>query len=309
MRVSLRHFRVFIAVAESGQISKAAAALFTSQPAVSEAIKTLETDVGVKLFNRTPRGVSLTYEGAIFLEHAQNVLATAVDAMLAPQKVRRDLDGELTLACTHTVAGYFITPLLSRFARIFPGIKVKLVELERPCIEDRLMSGELEVAVCLLSPLEHISEIETELLVRSKRRLWLPANHALLDRKNVALRDLEHEPYIMLTIDDADRTTLGYFERAGFEPNVVFRTSSMEAIRNVVSEGHGVTVLSDMVYRPWSLDGVRLVAVDLIDQIPSMDIGLAWNRASGLGRDAQLFCDVCRYGAGIVGSGMFAESQ
>ncbi|WP_445489634.1 LysR family transcriptional regulator [Rhodopseudomonas sp. RCAM05734] len=300
MRVSLRHFRVFIAVAESGQISKAAAALFTSQPAVTEAIKTLEMDVGVKLFSRSPRGVSLTYEGAVFLEHAQKVLAVAVDAMLAPQKVRRDLDGELTLACTHTVAGYFITPLLSRFARIFPGIKVKLVELERPKIEHQLMSGELEIAACLLSPLEHVSEIESELLVRSKRRLWLPANHPLIERKVVNLRDIEREPYIMLTVDDAERTTQTYFERAGFEPNVIFRTSSMEAIRNVIAEGHGVAVLSDMVYRPWSLDGVRLVAVDIADPIPSMDIGLAWNRAAGLNRDAQLFCDVCRHGSGIV---------
>ena len=120
MRISLRHFRFFVAVAESGQVSKAAAALFTSQPAVTEAIKTLETDIGVKLFNRSPRGVTLTYEGAIFLQHAQSVLAAAADAMLAPQQVRHDMTGEFTLACTHTVAGYFVTPLLTRFRRIFP---------------------------------------------------------------------------------------------------------------------------------------------------------------------------------------------
>lgn len=121
--------------------------------------------------------------------------------MLAPQKVRHDLDGELTLACTHTVAGYFFTPLLSRFARIFPGIKAKLVELERPSIESQSMSGELDIAARLLSPLEPIGDIETELLVRSKRRLWLPANHPLLKRKAVNLRDIEHEPYILLTIE------------------------------------------------------------------------------------------------------------
>lgn len=309
MRVSLRHFRFFVAVAECGQISKAAAALFTSQPAVTEAIKTLETDVGVKLFNRTPKGVSLTYEGAIFLEHAQKVLAAAVDAMLAPQNVRRDLDGEFTLACTHTVAGYFITPLLSRFHRIFPGIKVNLLELDRPDIERLLESREIEIAACLLSPLERHDIVETEMLARSQRRLWLPANHRLLEQKAVSMRDIQSEPYIMLTIDDAEKTTLAYFEQAGFQPNVVFRTSSMEAIRNVIAEGHGVTVLSDMVYRPWSLDGVRLAAVDIVDPVPSMDIGLAWNREIGLGRDARLFCDVCRYGSGIVGSANFDERQ
>ena len=309
MRISLRHFRFFVAVAESGQVSKAAAALFTSQPAVTEAIKTLETDIGVKLFNRSPRGVTLTYEGAIFLQHAQSVLAAAADAMLAPQQVRHDMTGEFTLACTHTVAGYFVTPLLTRFRRIFPSIKINLVERDRPEIERRIVSGEVDIAVCLLSPLQNLDRLETELLVSSKRRLWLPANHPLLERKRVTLRDIQSEPYVMLTIDDAEKTTRSYFEGAGFQPNVIFRTSSMEAIRNLVAEGYGVTILSDMVYRPWSLDGARLAATSISDPVPSMDIGLAWNRQVGLNRDAQAFFDVCRAGSGIVGSIDYDESH
>jgi DNA-binding transcriptional LysR family regulator len=302
MRISLRHFRFFVAVAESGQVSKAAAALFTSQPAVTEAIKTLETDIGVKLFNRSPRGVTLTYEGAIFLQHAQSVLAAAADAMLAPQQVRHDMTGEFTLACTHTVAGYFVTPLLTRFRRIFPSIKIDLVERDRPEIERRIVSGEVDIAVCLLSPLQNLDQLETELLVSSKRRLWLPANHPLLERKRVTLRDIQSEPYVMLTIDDAEKTTRSYFEGAGCQPNVIFRTSSMEAIRSLVAEGYGITILSDMVYRPWSLDGARLAATSISDPVPSMDIGLAWNRQVGLKRDAKAFFDVCRAGSGIVGS-------
>lgn len=309
MRISLRHFRTFVAVAESGQISKAAAALFTSQPAVTEAIKTLETDMGVKLFSRSPKGVTLTYEGSIFLQHAERVLAVAVEAMLAPRQIRRDMSGELTLACTHTVAGYFIAPLLSRFRRIFPGIKVNLAECTRPEIERRIVSREVDLAVCLLSPLQDLQRIETEVLVRSKRRLWLPANHPLLNKKRVSLNDIQSEPYIMLTIDDAEETTLGYFRKAGVEPNVVFRTSSMEAIRNLVAEGHGVTILSDMVYRPWSLEAVRLAAVSVANALPSMDVGLAWNRQAGLSHDAKVFFDVCEATSEIAGTVDYDERQ
>jgi DNA-binding transcriptional LysR family regulator len=82
------------------------------------------------------------------------VLAAAADAMLAPQQVRHDMTGEFTLACTHTVAGYFVTPLLTRFRRIFPSIKINLVERDRPEIERRIVSGEVDIAVCLLSPLQ-----------------------------------------------------------------------------------------------------------------------------------------------------------
>ncbi|MBB4299514.1 MULTISPECIES: LysR family transcriptional regulator [Rhizobium] len=307
MRVSLRHFRFFVAVAETGQVSKAAAALFTSQPSVTEAIKTLESDMGVKLFDRSSKGVTLTYEGGIFLQHARNVLAAAVNAMLAPQLVQRDMAGELTLACTHTVTGYFATPLLSRFRRIFPEIKVNLVEFKRAEIERRILEGDIDLAICLLSPLESGDQIETELLVRSKRRLWLPANHGLLDNKSISLRDVQMERYIMLAIDDAEETTLAYFRDAGLEPNVVFRTTSMEAIRNLVAEGFGVTILSDMVYRPWSLDGVRLAAASISGEVPSMDIGLAWSRNSGLSRDAKLFVDVCRSGSGVLAGTVYDE--
>lgn len=296
MRVSLRHFRFFVAVAETGQVSKAAAALFTSQPAVTEAIKALESDIGVKLFNRHPKGVVLTYEGTIFLQHARGVLAAAVDAMLAPQQVRRDMAGEFSLACSHTVAGYFLTPLVARFRRVFPDIRIKLIELDRPEIVRRIETGEIDIAVCLTSPLRDAERIETEVLARSKRRLWLPANHPLLDKTRVALSDLTSEPYIMLTVDDAEETTREYWQAAGLQPNVTFRTSSMEAIRNLVSAGLGVTILSDMVYRPWSLEGARLEATVLTDPIPSMDVGLAWRRDSELSRDAKAFFDVCKSG-------------
>ena len=294
MRVSLRHFRFFVATAESGQVSKAAATLFTSQSAVTEAIKALESDTGVKLFERHPKGVALTYEGSVFLQHARSVLAAAADAMLAPQQVRRDMSGEFTLACTHTVAGYFLPPILARFRRLFPGVVVQLVELKRPEIERCIDSGEIELAMCLTSALKHSDQIETDVLARSRRRLWLPANHHLLQKARVSLADVHPEPYIMLTLDDAEETTHAYWREAGLQPKVVFRTSSMEAIRNMVVAGLGVTILSDMVYRPWSLEGARLDVMSISDALPNMDVGLAWRRDSALSRYAKVFVDVCR---------------
>src|ERR1035437_4521106 len=173
MKVSLRHFRFFVATAELGQVSKAATSLFTSQSTVTETIKALESDTVVKLFQRHQNGMTLTYEGSIFLQHARSVLAAAADAMLAPQKVRRDMSGELSLAVTHTVAGYFLPVMLGRFRRLFPGVAVKLVELDRPEIERRIVNGEVDLAMCLPSPLQGCGQIETDVLARSKRRLWI----------------------------------------------------------------------------------------------------------------------------------------
>lgn len=294
MRASLRHFRIFVATAETGQISKAAATLFTSQPVVTEAIKALEEEIGVKLFVRHAKGVSLTAEGGVFLRHARSVISAATEAMHAPHRIRHDMTGVLKIACTHTVAGYYLPSLLGRFRREYPGIKLDLVELTRERIEEALLSGEIELAVCLISPLQHLDEIDTDVLSRSKRRLWLPANHPLLEKRRIRLQDVQPEPYILLTIDDAEQTTMRFWNSAGLTPNVTLRTTSMEAIRNMVAVGFGVTILSDMVYRSWSLDNAKLEAVTLDDVVPSMDIGLAWKRDVEMGRYARAFMDVCR---------------
>lgn len=301
MRASLRHFRIFVATAETGQVSKAAAVLFTSQPVVTEAIKALETEIGVKLFDRHAKGVALTSEGTTFLLHARSVLAAAAEAMQAPQRIRHDMTGTFKLACTHTVAAYYLPPLLARFKRQFPGIRVELIELTRSEIEQSLLTGEIELALCLTSPLEHFDEIDTDVLTRSKRRLWLPANHPLLNKKRVSLKDVQPEPYILLTIDDAAQTTERYWQAAGMQPNVIFQTTSMEAIRNLVAIGFGVTILSDMVYRSWTLENTRLESVTLADAVPSMDIGIAWKRDVELGRYARAFVDVCRATKSVAG--------
>jgi DNA-binding transcriptional LysR family regulator len=300
MKASLRHFRIFVATAETGQVSKAATILFTSQPVITEAIKALEAEIGVKLFERHAKGVTLTSEGTVFLRHARSVLTAAAEAMRAPHQVRHDMTGTLKLACTHTVAGYYLPMLLARFKRKFAGIRVELFELTRTKIEACLISGEIELALCLTSPLEHLDQIDTDVLTRSKRRLWLSTSHPLLEHKRVTLKDVESEPYIMLTVDDAEQTTMRYWEAVGLRPNVTFRTTSIEAIRNLVAENLGVTMLSDMVYRSWSLDNTRLEALTLGDAVPSMDIGLAWKRDSELGRCARAFVDACRATKQIV---------
>jgi DNA-binding transcriptional LysR family regulator len=80
----------------------------------------------------------------------------------------------------------------------------------------------------------------------------------------------------MLTVDEASNTAQRYWNRTSYRPKTIFRTSSVEAVRSMVANGMGVTILSDMVYRPWSLDGRRVEVISLADRIPTMDVGLAW---------------------------------
>ncbi|MGV8308152.1 LysR substrate-binding domain-containing protein, partial [Pseudomonas aeruginosa] len=92
------------------------------------------------------------------------------------------------------------------------------------------------------------------------------------------LADVAGEPYIMLTVDEAGQSALRYWQQSGHRPQVILHTSSVEAVRSMVANGSGVAILSDLVYRPWSLEGKRIETLSLVDPVPSMSVGLAWRR-------------------------------
>jgi DNA-binding transcriptional LysR family regulator len=277
MGFSFRQVRYFIAAAELGQVSHAAVELNVSQSAVTAAIKQLEDLLGTRLLVRHASGVSLTLEGARFLPQARAIAAAVAEAMRVSGEAPT-VEGRVRVGVSYTIAGYFLPPYLARFRRAYPGVTVELRETHRTAIEDGLVRDQLDLAVMLTSNLENTDQLRCETLFRSARRLWLPVDHPLQKAERVSLADVAREPYIMLTVDEAAFTARRYWDRTPHQPNVIFQTSSVEAVRSMVAAGMGVTILSDMVYRPWSLDGQRIDKRALAEEVPTMDAGLAWKR-------------------------------
>lgn len=273
---TIRQLRYFIGVADTGQVSRAARELNVSQSAITTAVKQLEEITGIQLFQRHPTGLKLTYEGNILLDHARRIIANVEEAIKSPRKFQKEVKGKINLAMTYTVAGYFLQPYIERFNRKFPNVKTLLVEAPRHEIEDGLVTGKFDCAVMLTANIVDQESIAYEILMKSKRRLWLPSQHKFINQQNITLKDVSEEPYIMLTVDEASNTAQRYWNRANYQPNTVFRTSSVEAVRSMVAGGMGVTILSDMVYRPWSLEGHRVEVIPIADEIPTMDVGIAW---------------------------------
>lgn len=289
MSLTLKQLRYFIAAAETGQISHAAMEMNISQSAVTAGIQGLEAQLGVTLLRRGAQGVTVTPEGARFLARARGVMAAVDDATRTPLGEETRVTGRLRLGVTYTVAGYFMARHYAAFRRNFPGVTLELSEQPRAAIENALVTGGLDLAVMLTSNLANDDELEAETLFRSLRRLWLPSDHPLLSQAEVTLADVAREPFVMLTVDEANRTAGRYWNLAGLVPNVVFTTSSVEAVRSMVAAGMGVTILSDMVYRPWSLEGQRLEQRSLKEPIPSMDVGLTWARGRQMSEAARVF--------------------
>ncbi|PLL12735.1 LysR family transcriptional regulator [Tabrizicola sp. TH137] len=289
MSLTLKQLRYFIAAAETGQISHAAMEMNISQSAVTAAIQGLEATLGVKLLSRGAQGVAVTPEGARFLARARGIMAAVEDATRSPLGEETRVTGRLRLGLTYTVAGYFMARHYAAFRRSYPGITLEMSEQPRAAIENALVTGGLDLAVMLTSNLANHDDLDAETLFRSRRRLWLPSDHPLLALPQVSLHDVVRQPYVMLTVDEASRTAGRYWDHYGLVPQIAFATSSVEAVRSMVAAGMGVTILSDMVYRPWSLEGQRIEQRVTVEPVPSMDVGLTWARNRPLSGLAQVF--------------------
>lgn len=276
MSLSLRQIRYFIATAEAGQVSQAAVNLSISQSAVTTAIKDLEETVGAGLFERTPHGMELTAAGRRFLSQAYEILQKVEEATQL-NLVTDAVKGTLSIATTYTVIGYFLPFHIERMKRQFPGIDIQLFELNRESVEEGLLTNRYDIAVMLTSNILN-PELTTEKLLSSQRRLWVSARHPLLAQHGVGLKEVAEEDYIMLTVDEASHSSLKYWSQTPYLPRISLRTSSVEAVRSLVANRQGVAILSDMVHRPWSLEGRRIETIALTEPIPSMDVGLAWRR-------------------------------
>ena len=193
----------------------------------------------------------------------------------------------MRLAVSYTVSGYLLFPVLARFRRMYPSVEVVLTEAARASVEEMVAEYTADLGILLTSNLADPAAVNTRTILKSPRQLWLPEGHRLTAQKEVAAADVVALPYVYLMPDEADRATQRYWETAGFNPNVAFRTGSMEAVRSMVATGAAVTVLSDLVYRPWSLDGGRVERRALTPIPPPMEVGVIWRprpRSNGRGR-------------------------
>jgi DNA-binding transcriptional LysR family regulator len=293
MAFTFRQLQFFVAVAEQGSVSRAAQKLSISQSSVTEAIKELERDLGVELFERHPRGLNITHKGHQFLRHATKILSDVSDA-------RRSFAGETTsggrlqLGVTSLVAGYVLSDILARYRRAFPGVEVTAIEDNGDYLEHLLVGGELDVAVMVISNLRDRMALQAEIIEVSPYKLWLPLGHHLAGADIIGVHDIGREPLIMLTVDEIEENTGKLLIALGARPHVAFRTRSVEAVRSLVATGAGIALLPDLVYRPWSLEGDRIESRDISGSLPVVQVGMVWRRGSGLPQAARDFIGIAQ---------------
>lgn len=290
--ITLRQLRYFIATAEHGKIRVAAENANISPSAITDAMKNLEKILGVKLFERHRTGVNLTYEGYRFLDHSRSILRLLDDSVSGLRESgAHHVSGELALGASVAVTGYFLSVPLGQFEKTHPNVTTRLVESSRKDLERLLLSGEIDIAFMITSNISNSGKLKVHTLFRSDRTVWCAERHRFASMSTVSLQEIRKERYIMLSLDEAEENITQIWRRYGLTPNIWLRTQSVEAVRSFIAREQGVTILSHLLYRPWSLDGTRIIYKPIDEPAPTMNLGIAWRSDRKLKPQAHCFIE------------------
>jgi DNA-binding transcriptional LysR family regulator len=259
--MDLRQLRYFVAVAEERHFGRAAERLHMAQPPLSTAIRQLEGELGVALFQRSTRRVDLTDAGRAYLERVRGILGEVDEAAHHARRVAAGAVGHLTLGCVGS-ATYSLLPSLSRhLATELPGIDFSFRgEMLAPDQVEALRGGAIDVA--LLRPPTADPSLAVHVLRRDRLVVALPAEHPLADRAKVRAADLAG---VDLIVHSADRHSVmhdvvfGVLREAGVDPQVRHEVGETSTLITLVAGGLGLAVVPEpvtalalhgVVYRP-----------------------------------------------------------
>ncbi len=273
--MDLRHLTYFIAVAEQLSFSKAAAELHVAQPAISQQIRALESELGVQLFDRVGKRVSLTDAGRALLPHARQILAAVEEAENEVRERTSLTRGTASLGAPPTVSTHLLPDQLTRFKRLYPGLEVTLRESGTETLLHLIEVGQLDLAIVAADRLPDIAEgapfLEEEyvLVVGGQHPLSRAA------RKSVRLADLATEAFILFPEGYRLReVTLTACRRAGFEPKVALDGGAMQSALEFVAAGLGVALVPEL-----ALEGRKDIhALSISDQTLHRSLSLVWRK-------------------------------
>lgn len=242
--MELRHLRYFVTVAEELNISRAAARLRISQPAVSRQLRDLEQELGVELLHRGNSKLKLTDAGEAFLAHARDLLRRSNNAATEMARFRPKAKRQFTVGYLAPILAT-LTPALRTFGQKHPEVEVVLREMAPADQVKALRAGHIDLALPGNTCPELANEFELVELEHIPFEVVLPDHHLLALRKRIALAELKDDPFIGFDesrFPGRNEVICQACQQAGFTPRLVHRVESLSALLAKVAAGDGVTL-------------------------------------------------------------------
>jgi len=244
--MELRHLRYFVTAAEEGSISRAAARLSISQPAISRQIHDLEEELTVQLFRRQPQGLTLTEDGETALIHAKDLLRRAKSLTSTFKSRQSKPSSTIQVGYIPTALPGFLAEGLRRFNAEHSDTCVQIREMSPREQENALEKGEIDLALLGTACPNIVKRYATRTILKTPMSIVLPNNHLLALRKSIDLNELEGEPFISLHERHfpGRGALISYLsEKAGFAIKVAMKVDGLSEALGMVASGAGVAVL------------------------------------------------------------------
>jgi DNA-binding transcriptional LysR family regulator len=287
--------RVFYEAARHESFTKAGEVLFLTQPAVSFQIKSLEAEIGARLFRREKNRMLLTGVGEIVFRYARDILALYDRAEAEIARLIQHVGGKLLVGVTNVIAKYVLPRPIGAFKKLNPQVSIVLQTGNTDSIVEDLLRGELDLAI-VSDPLD-VKDCVVEPWIREDLLLIVPSDHRWSGRRAIALEDLAREPFIMREEGSGTRRMLElYLEKKGLafgDLNVVLTLGSTEAVKAGVEAGAGVSVISSLSLRSELETGsIRTVAIEGLEM--SRTFNLVYPKLTYRKLVVETFLDFCR---------------
>jgi LysR family hydrogen peroxide-inducible transcriptional activator len=287
----MHQLRYAVAVARTGNFSRAAEQCHVAQPSLSQQIQKLEEELGERLFDRMKRTAKPTPHGEAFLRRAVRILEEVDAAQREAREANGLLRGKLAVGVLPTIAPYLLTGVWVAFSERFPGIETEVHEDTTAQLLKQLLAYELDFAL-VSRPIDE-ARFEVRELFREELKLALPPEHPLVKKRSVTAEDLRDEPLIVMKAGHClGDQVLGFCDRQQLSPKISFRSAQLETIQALVRAGAGLSLIPAMAAKEDR--EVRPAYRSMAAPKPERAVVAAWPRQRPPGRAANEFLEIVR---------------
>lgn len=263
----------FLTVAETGSFTRAAHHLHLSQPAISKRLKTLEDQIGRRLFDRIGRNVMLTDAGHALLPYARRALQTLEDGRRALSSLSGQVSGRLSIGTSHHIGLHRLPPVLRRYVSDYPEVDLDLHFMDSEDACEAVLAGKLELGIVTL-PLQPLPQLDSQAVWRDPLLVVVAPTHPLAKRRRLRLQDLAEHPAVLPDEDTyTHRIIRAELEARGVAPRIRLATNYLETLKMLAGIGLGWSVL------PESMLDDSLRRLDVAGFAPQRELG--WVRHVG----------------------------
>jgi LysR family hydrogen peroxide-inducible transcriptional activator len=272
--MEIHQLRYFVAVADEGSFSRAAAKVRVAQPSLSQQIRKLEAEVGQPLFDRLPRSVVLTEAGRCLIDYARQILASIGDARRCVDELKGEVAGKVAVGAIPTIAPYVLPELVVTFQKHYPQVTLEIVEDVTDGISRRIEAGELDVALastCRPSPTLRRESLGNEPLLA-----LVPEGHPLAKKDVVEFDDLKSQRFLLLhEMHCLSQQVNHLLESRRLRPEIALAGSQLNTIANMVAAAIGISIVPQMMVKRHATPGC--VSVPFAPPVPERELNLLYN--------------------------------